>query len=1224
PIWKNEACSHANVTTDHRATDDANDFVRTDDNDDDDGRDGSGTGRRRRRRRLLPAEDVLGGGDGDGGDGPDDPGDGFDGAGRDDDGGGDDGDDDGGGDDASDARRDLDPDLEPGDAFRDAFAPVQSRRYRREAAVRCWSLCPSMDLVAIGTRTSSAAAAAPPSDPPSSSAGGGGGGEGAVGEGGGELSEEPASTGRPGAGGAGAAAAVAAADAGLSSRSAPDDDGGDDDDDGGERTGVDDVHNDAGKLLGATRLCWSPGGRCLAVGLADGGVSVHTVEPSSSGAAGGAGGTGEQGDAELRRRVRAIRPPRPSPRPVASSGGGVGDESDGDRDRSRGRSRSPNRSRTHEQPPKSGKGAGPLFSPRVTRSMAAARGGRRVEDQDDVPPREPPRDAARATEEAADEPPEAVVAPFPEPPSPIPRGPPCVAGMTWARHRTAPRGGSGGRGDDCRCDDRDAAAREAWRRASSLVGRGATFLPPGEAGGCDGGAGGVGGVGGGVGGTGARGDPFSLRAPPNVLCVASRDEVRWHFQGQYRVGSAFHDLDSGGDGGGGGLELACAPDLGALLVVPSASTGAAAGGREGGGEGTSATQRARLFLTPLLPARRHDLRALASHHRDLRSRVRDAREGADAALAAWRAALRPLDAKFGGLVALLRKYDVEPPERVARGAGGDADAVRTELLRFLLAGRSSAGKSSSSSNSSGAIDQFFTRATMHDQLLLREARGVEAGAAAAEGTLRGRALAAFRALAYCTGELYGSAAAAGAGTEEGEGGVDGRLVDPAIALRLHAAARRAYLDCDAAVARVALARSRIRDLLVWIRGTAAQVRARGTAPDGVQRRNARARRASDGTVRRVASFLAGDEDEDMGGWGAEGPGGWGGGGENQDRGLTECIIGAPISDFFIGDGQSEPGESDLSLPAHLSSIRQLSSWLFDGPRRVFDRSLDALDICFEAPHCVVAIHTRIGAGSAGVRGSGIKEGCFVPFVEGDSIGARCYWMLLARSLGSVVELILIPGRGADFDSDADGGYYLRAHLKLPEGCEAANVAFYGDDGISSLSPGSNDDSEAKEGTQSLGLLVNCGVPASREIREELWLLPYDDVAFQKFDLGRSSKNEVVITAAKFADDECTYVALQEEEMSDACRTIVPKRRHISTRLRTTSEMHMPSQLNLCGSRGTGGVITYGESTSLNLFDLEEDEENGSSSEEDDFLVMIGLKLLQQVQVFESLAPKVSY
>ena len=42
-----------------------------------------------------------------------------------------------------------------------------------------------------------------------------------------------------------------------------------------------------------------------------------------------------------------------------------------------------------------------------------------------------------------------------------------------------------------------------------------------------------------------------------------------------------------------------------------------------------------------------------------------------------------------------------------------------------------------------------------------------------------------------------------------------------------------------------------------------------------------------------------------------------------------------------------------------------------------------------------------------------------------------------------------------------------------------------------------------------------------------------------------------------------------------------------------------SQLGLCGSRGTGGVLSFGPSNSLDIFDLEEDEDNDSDEVVDD-------------------------
>ena len=54
-------------------------------------------------------------------------------------------------------------------------------------------------------------------------------------------------------------------------------------------------------------------------------------------------------------------------------------------------------------------------------------------------------------------------------------------------------------------------------------------------------------------------------------------------------------------------------------------------------------------------------------------------------------------------------------------------------------------------------------------------------------------------------------------------------------------------------------------------------------------------------------------------------------------------------------------------------------------------------------------------------------------------------------------------------------------------------------------------------------------------------------------------------------------------------------------------------MNLCGSRGTGGIVTFGTSTSLNIFDLEEDEEDNASSGDDDKSMNEEIKLFDNIR-----------
>ena len=63
----------------------------------------------------------------------------------------------------------------------------------------------------------------------------------------------------------------------------------------------------------------------------------------------------------------------------------------------------------------------------------------------------------------------------------------------------------------------------------------------------------------------------------------------------------------------------------------------------------------------------------------------------------------------------------------------------------------------------------------------------------------------------------------------------------------------------------------------------------------------------------------------------------------------------------------------------------------------------------------------------------------------------------------------------------------------------------------------------------------------------------------------------------------------------------PLRNLLAERIISTSEndpAKQKSQLDLCGSRGTGGVLTFGQSNALEIFDLEEDEDADDDSDEE--------------------------
>lgn len=251
----------------------------------------------------------------------------------------------------------------------------------------------------------------------------------------------------------------------------------------------------------------------------------------------------------------------------------------------------------------------------------------------------------------------------------------------------------------------------------------------------------------------------------------------------------------------------------------------------------------------------------------------------------------------------------------------------------------------------------------------------------------------------------------------------------------------------------------------------------------------------------------------------------------------------------------------------------------------------AADIHFETPHSTIAAHSRIGAGTCAD-----KTGAFDPktIQSYGNLSAR-NWMIIVRSVKeNFIEVIAIPGNSRP-------EFYLQAWLSLPDNHAVRNIEFYGDSGNSSLSPDLNIDAVTNEGRQSLGLIVEWKEvlqDGSNELNEELWLFNYDEISFKKFDFRLESDKAVSIAATDVSRDQCIRLQTAKATTEDDDNVLVPKSRHICTH--QNFMVQEQSKLNLCGSRGTAGVLSFGASTSLDIFDLEEDEDEDSSSEAESF------------------------
>ena len=99
-------------------------------------------------------------------------------------------------------------------------------------------------------------------------------------------------------------------------------------------------------------------------------------------------------------------------------------------------------------------------------------------------------------------------------------------------------------------------------------------------------------------------------------------------------------------------------------------------------------------------------------------------------------------------------------------------------------------------------------------------------------------------------------------------------------------------------------------------------------------------------------------------------------------------------------------------------------------------------------------------------------------------------------------------------------------------------------------------------------------------------------------LGQNSDKAISIAAADFNRENCVRLQTCRTSGEDDDNVLVTKCRHICTHQNFL--IREQTKLKLCGSRGTAGVLSFGASTSLDILDLEEDDEDDSASGDESF------------------------
>eukprot|EP00956_Cyclotella_meneghiniana_P011698 scaffold16470_cov61-Cyclotella_meneghiniana.AAC.9 len=995
------------------------------------------------------------------------------------------------------------------------FTPIQSRRFR--TPLPCWSLCPSMDLIALGiassstnNNNSSSASLTVIADSvsiyrivswqrllslPSK-----------------ELSSFQISSSINNDGNEGGTVDWDLAEDGYLMNNS-------DRHEEEEKAASKNTHHE--EEYGATSLTWSPDGRHMAIGLQDGGVLIYSIEAFSHNQETTTTGSGNNDDDVQRERVplHILRTARHATEIIEEK-------------------------KMEEEEEETTLTLLPKITPRVTRSMAKREQEMKQQQQqqhhtdDDnnqvtTTPDEPKRKYATA-----------------------------ILGLTWKRY--APYHTSWSTSPHYYQYE----TNEMWRYTSQFLHRQDKFLPS-EC--CDYRQ-----------GENSTATLFSPLSHLNVLFVATRYELHWYLQSRYRImttsldnfnssnthttADAADDTTNENNNAANNndpiiskVNMVSSPDTSTVYCTAQYTNG-------------NFASHVQIYMCPLLSIQRFDLQILAASYRSIFTRLRIVKRGIRKALTSWGVALRPLDTKFERLYQLLRNYNVvtTPNNNGATATAVHSHSIREELKRYILSGRSTVV-----GDASNALDQFFTRADMHDQLLLREANGVKAGLASMEGNLRSVVQSQIRAIAYEVDELYGRIQTHYLTVTECN------LVEADVGLRLYKASRLLYLTFERFMAHVVEARSRLNDFLAWMRGTATEIRARGTAADSILRQHARDRRCPHGVVCRVTDFLSapmisprwdGLDDDDHGD-------------SIANRKLTECIVGIPLSDNLAP--QTEGGSSTNREPTLNSALFEtfhITAALFDQPRSVFSKSLNERVMVFDVQHSLIALHTRLGADS----NDPVGKGFFSPQLKDGQVSSvkSPYWIMAARTIAlapgeKVLELIAMPTDVLATSSDDEG--------EVPS---VISMAFYSDDGNSSLALNLDIDAESKEGKQSLGLVVK------NRCKEELWKFQYDNVLFVEREVNIVDKT-ICITSRVDAHS-CPILSMLEDEDGEV-QMKNPLRNLLAERIITTSEndqAKQKSQLDLCGSRGTGGVLTFGQSNALEIFDLEEDEDADDDSDEE--------------------------
>jgi hypothetical protein len=303
------------------------------------------------------------------------------------------------------------------------------------------------------------------------------------------------------------------------------------------------------------------------------------------------------------------------------------------------------------------------------------------------------------------------------------------------------------------------------------------------------------------------------KTPLSVLCVSTTHDLEFYLHGRYPLVKVPRTAAAPTTN----IRMAASNDLTHFVVYSEPTT-------------SNASSRISFYHLPFLKEDRYPLQAIASLHSSIVSHLDTLQQSIPEVLNAWKSSLKALDTKLQPLLRLLQNYGV-----------GD-QPLGAVVKQFILVGHTS-----DSSSVANAMDQFFTSVQMNDQLLQRMVRTLYGALANVESQARKSLLSPTQALVFQVQELSGfvqfhknddSTAANNESLQE--------LVD---------ASQSMWVSVEYLLMNIVESRFRVRDFCGYLRHAGSEIKARGTAPQSVQRENAKKRRVPQAVIERLLSCL---------------------------------------------------------------------------------------------------------------------------------------------------------------------------------------------------------------------------------------------------------------------------------------------------------------------------------------------------------------------------------